>query len=172
MPTTQSAQPKRTRSTRGVNTNNIDRSEDIMGVKRERRIRSSTRTSSTRRVTTPTRTADQSVFVRTERRVAEWLTTITDNVEDWYSRQFKSGESEVYGSRAKVNGEQRAIKRSMAPVQFVTLVFFLIVVSVFSFGLLRGGYESQGANSQNRGSDIHLEEKGTTSTNTGILRGQ
>jgi hypothetical protein len=75
-------------------------------------------------------------------------------------------------SRTKAFEERREAKRFVAPIRFIAVMFLVIVVSVFAFGLLRGDPVVQQSN-KSAGDDVKViyEKEGTTSTNTGILRG-
>ncbi|KGX89980.1 hypothetical protein N781_08695 [Pontibacillus halophilus JSM 076056 = DSM 19796] len=72
-----------------------------------------------------------------------------------------------------MHGERRELKQNAAPIQFIKVMFFVVVVSPGAFWLLREEPSAkrlerpQGANTQ-----VFFEEKVTNSTNTGILRGQ
>ncbi|WP_142130483.1 hypothetical protein [Bacillus sp. SLBN-3] len=76
-------------------------------------------------------------------------------------------------SRTKVYGEKREANRLAAPLKFVMVMFVVVVVSVFAFGLLRGDLTAQRPERPDVGSgtEVFYEKEGTTSTNTGILRG-
>lgn len=75
-------------------------------------------------------------------------------------------------SRAEVYGQKREVKRNTAPLQFLVAMFFVVVFSVLAFGLLRGDPVAQQPDGQDTpGNEVILERPGTTSTNTGILRG-
>lgn len=76
-------------------------------------------------------------------------------------------------SRSKVFEARREANRLMAPVQFILVMFLVVIVSVFAFGLLRGGPTAQMPERPKGGEDVEIiyEKEGTTSTNTGILRG-
>jgi len=84
-----------------------------------------------------------------------------------------SNDSSARPSRAEVFEERREAKRFVAPIQFLLVMFMVVVVSVFAFSLLRGDPVAQ-LPGPDRGGD-HVEtiykKDGTTSTNTGILRG-
>ncbi|TMU86583.1 hypothetical protein FGG79_00065 [Bacillus sp. BHET2] len=78
-------------------------------------------------------------------------------------------------SRTEVYGERREAKKLTAPIQFVLVMFIVVVVSVFAFGLLRGDPTAQRPDRPDQergaGTEVFYEKEGTTSTNTGILRG-
>lgn len=76
-------------------------------------------------------------------------------------------------SRVKVFEARREAQRFVAPTQFLLVMFLVMVVSVFAFGLLRGEPVAQlpGPNRGTDNVDIIFKKDGTTSTNTGILRG-
>src|SRR5699024_3864238 len=84
-------------------------------------------------------------------------------------------------SRTQLQGERRETKRNLTPVQFITAMSVVIIVSVFAFGILRGDLSAQRTTNTNQdsgstpnqgpGEEVIYGERGTTSTNTGILRG-
>lgn len=76
-------------------------------------------------------------------------------------------------SRATVYGHKREVKRNTAPLQFLVAMFFVVVISVVAFGLLRGEPVAQQPDRPevHQNQEVIYEKPGTTSTNTGILRG-
>lgn len=97
------------------------------------------------------------------------------------TRQPSMEQAEIRSTSTRKNRvEEQEAKRDAVrkhPVQlvseFIFVMFFLVVVSVFAFGLLRGESTAQGGieKPEYQSYDQVYEHKGTTSTNTGILRG-
>ncbi|PAE87690.1 hypothetical protein CHH72_17135 [Shouchella clausii] len=81
--------------------------------------------------------------------------------------------SEPLPRRSEVYAQRREEKRNISVVQFIALMFFAVVASVFAFGLLREDPTAQQAQPDKLPAETEVirEERGTTSTNTGILRG-
>lgn len=89
--------------------------------------------------------------------------------------EFEKPKPKVFAagaSRTKVYGEKREAKRNLAPVQFFLVMFLVVVVSVFAFGLLQENPEMAKPDRPDGAGESVIYEKGTTSTNTGILRGR
>lgn len=73
-------------------------------------------------------------------------------------------------TRTEIFTEKREQARFLAPAQFLLVMFGVIVISVFAFGLLRGG-EEQALPEKPDPNEVIEFEPNSTSTNTGILRG-
>lgn len=182
-----------TRSTRGTNTtrptvNNNDIPKTTLNNKPERRIRASTRgvqkTDEQQSKDVPSRRSRQAgsaspiasvqaAITRTEERLIDWGNDVSGLVDDWLTKNFKPKEPEGPPGRKEVHGRRREIKRHTAPIQFAAAMFFVIVASVFAFGLLSGNFIAQDTEGHPGGTHVEVitEDRGTTSTNTGILRG-
>lgn len=81
-------------------------------------------------------------------------------------------------NRQEYYGEQREKKRMSAPLHFMLVMFLVVCISVFAFGLLRGHNPANTKPSKPEQTnqeviyEQHQNGGGTTSTNTGILRGK
>lgn len=74
-------------------------------------------------------------------------------------------------TRTEVFTEKREQARFIAPAQFLLVTLCVVAVSVFAFGLLRGEPEQALPEKPDMHETIQFEPS-STSTNTGILRGQ
>lgn len=76
-------------------------------------------------------------------------------------------------NRTMVYGQKREQARYIAPINFLVVIFLAICISVVAFGILRSGEEPAliDDDSPNGGYVEVLPTKPSTSTNTGILRG-
>lgn len=81
-------------------------------------------------------------------------------------------------NRREYYGEQREKKRMSAPLHFMLVMFLVVCISVFAFGLLRGNSpaNTKPSKPEQTNQEVIYEQNqksgGTTSTNTGILRGK
>lgn len=178
---------ERNRGTRNTNRGaardrNVDKKVESLN---DRRVRPSTRrvnTADRPAVQSPRRKASTrngatgeparpSTRKRASTRAGSGVTQAKTNHERVESTSSKSSNSRP--SRTKALEERRETQRYVAPIQFFAVMFLVIVVSVFAFGLLRGDPVAQQPNrpSSNDQVEIIYEKEGTTSTNTGILRG-
>lgn len=145
----------------------------------DRRVRSSTRGGKEqeprRKASTRNRTAVDPANPITRKRASTRGGSGSAQAKHDHSRVESppSNDSSARPSRAEVFEERREAKRFVAPIQFLLVMFMVMVVSVFAFSLLRGDPVAQ-LPGPDRGGD-HVEtiyrKDGTTSTNTGILRG-
>ncbi|MGX1195889.1 hypothetical protein [Metabacillus sp. SLBN-84] len=152
---------RRTRGTAGL----TERKPEIARKPGERRVRSSTRgtTQDQPAADRPVRTAS------TRNRQVGQTTRVRAS-----TRQSVSPAHNTSPNRTQVQGARREVKRNQAPLQFVAVMFFVVIVSVFAFGLLQGNPASNEVVRPDgeSGFEVIYEKNGTTSTNTGILRGK
>lgn len=165
-PVDASESPVRRRSTRGA----VDQTQQRMTGTRNRR---STRGAATAQKSVPVKEEPKSLkervysYIFKEREVAPVAPRPMGRVSD----SHVSNRQEYYG-------EQREKKRMSAPLHFMLVMFLVVCISVFAFGLLRGNSpaNTKPSKPEQTNQEVIYEQNqnggGTTSTNTGILRGK
>lgn len=73
-------------------------------------------------------------------------------------------------TRTEIFTEKRTQAKYLAPAQFLLVMFGVVIVSVFAFGLLQGDTEQTLPEKPDPNEELRFEPN-STSTNTGILRG-
>lgn len=134
------------------------------------RVRQSTRRTTGTRKPIDTDSTHQSAY---KNKFTQFLfTSIIRKPEPKVTPHSDQEDYEEMPSRTEVYGGRREVKRTLAPVRFIFAVFVAVCISVFAFGLLRDTPDTNDKASTSTGNTYLEKEGGTTSTNTGILRGQ
>lgn len=136
---------------------------------RERARQSTRRTTGTRKPI-DTDTTQQTAY---KNKFSQFLfTSIIRKPEPKVNQHSDQDDYEEMPSRTEVYGGRREVKRTLAPVRFIFAVFVAVCISVFAFGLLRDTPDTNDKASTSTDNTYLEKEGGTTSTNTGILRGK